>query len=345
MEELLLEQCNGTFENYLKLVVILFILSMNFEDPLLLRWIGEQYYNAKLDAELFVTMTKTLSATRKEINYLHSQLKSADPKMMIYDFNPLRKKPIVLENEIMYLPVPQFLFSAITKGFYHTLCDRIPKFREKFGKLVFEKYVQHVLRWKTPDYEIIPEFEYYIGRDRLDSPDCILVKDNNVILLEVKATAPSIQLSATDIENYENQMTKAYGVAISQCIKNEEHIRKGKLRHAKLPHQIDHFFYVVVTLEAFYAFERKIIEDAVAEKGCMLAKNKCYHLMDVATLEDIVENDTRSFFDYICERELEERVFSSFPGTDTNKKNPFRERRSVKYVSSIIDEIVGSMRK
>lgn len=346
MKKIISDRFDADFNDYVKLTTTLFSYSAHCNVSLSYNHILSTFKEILFGEEKVKNMLNHLSATREDICRNYELLKAADKRLMVYDFNPLRKMPIIYKDgdEELFLPIPQFLFSAITKGFYHTLCHEDRAFRDKFGKEVFEKYVQHVLAWKKSDFLVIPEFEYHVGRDRCDSPDIMLVRGNDIIMIEVKATAPTVQLGVADSEHYIKQLTKAYGLGIGQCVKKEEHLRNGYLTHNDLPTTIDTVYYVVITLEEFYMFHTKffdeqIKETVIREKNVVLPDDKFYHLMGVESLEYIIENDTRSFFDYVIDRETSGRAFSYLTSSDVNNKLAFGQLRSSKYFKDVMDEV------
>ncbi len=233
---------------------------------------------------------------------------------------------------------------ASLRSFYHWLCFSLGgQFRNKFGKMVFELYVKSVLEWNETDYNIIPEFEYkYLGNTVL-SPDFILIKDNELIFIEVKANAPSIKLKSTDFAEYYSQLYKAYGKGIIQCIKKEKHLRDGIMTHSEIPQNVNSIYFLIITLEEFRIpvsdFMRENIENMCLEEGVKLEKDKHFHLMGIQTLESILEEDSRSIFDFLRMREEKGRIYESYAWLDVEHSIPFESTRGVQRWKNMIDEL------
>lgn len=285
-----------------------------------------------------------LTMDRNTAIKIYQNNKNDDIRMRIYDYNPYSMKPVLVENDKVFLPVPLFLFKAITEGFYHWLCFSLDRqFRSEFGKLVFEPYVKSVLEWNNSDYNIVSEFEYAYQGNTVLSPDFILVKDNDLIFIEVKANAPSIKLKSTDLAEYYNQLFKAYGKGIIQCIKKEKHLRDGIMTHREIPQLINSVYYLIITLEEFRMpvsdFMRQNIENMCDEEGIKLEKNKHFHVMGVQTLESILEEDIRSIFDFLRAREEKGRIYESYAWLDVERSVPIESTRGIQLWKNIIDEL------
>jgi hypothetical protein len=252
-------------------------------------------------------------------------------------------KPIIKEKEIIYLPMPQLLYKAVTEGFFHWLCDQssIENFRIKFGKNTFEQYVNNILTWNS-SYKIIPEFKYNVGKNELKSPDFMLIKNNEVILVEVKSTTPSIKLRYTDVEEYSKQLEKAYGKALIQCLKKEKHIKSQSLYHEKLPDKINHVYFLIITLENFHIppseFMKKNIREIV-NREIKFSEDRDFHALGVEVLEELIEQDNRDIFQFLKQRENNGFTFKKFPSTEIKKEVSVDDTRVGKFYNSKYNEI------
>ncbi|MFW6026531.1 MAG: hypothetical protein ACOCRX_09330, partial [Candidatus Woesearchaeota archaeon] len=335
-----------SYENYIKLVLMIYTLSyispINLTYEKIINQIGE---NVLFSTQDLKNMLKHLLIEREKTTEVYNQFKSSDERMKIYNYNPLRMKPILKKEEIIYLPMPHLLFKAITEGFYHWLCSqgKQDRFRRKFGKHVFENYVHHILQWDDSNYTIIPEFEYYLGKNLVRSSDFMLVKNSDLVLVEVKSTTPSNKLKGVDIGEYLKQLEKAYGIAVIQCLKKEKQLRNGELSHKKIPKNIDKVYYLIITLENFHippsSFMRENIYNICLEEGVELPDDKDFHAMGVEVLEEILEQDNRDIFQFLEYREESKHTFETFPSTDINKDFPLEETKMYKFWKKKLDEI------
>jgi hypothetical protein len=165
-------------------------------------------------------------------------------------------------------------------------------------------------------------------------------------LVEVKGTVPKVDLRSTDIKVFKEQLNKAYGVGITQCAKKESDIRNGFLKHKKIPLIINQIHYLVIALEDFWILPTEFVIESIREyafsKGAVIPKSKTFHWMSINTLEDIIENDTRSIFDFLADRDTSNHTFSIAPCVDINSKREKSERRSFQYLSRLLDELNNS---
>jgi Holliday junction resolvase len=340
------ELFGSSFNEYVGFVTGLFLLSKNTVDHAMTveQIVRELGTGNRLTPEKVFEMLNLLSMDREMATAKYHELKTTDDRMIIYSYNPFTMKPLLIEENKVYLPIPQLLFQAITLGFYHMLCFTYKqKFRSDFGKYAYEDYIHHVFSWESNKYEIIREFEYNIGNEKYASPDFILVKGNEVVLVEIKATAPKIQLREADIQTYLDELKKAYCVAVVQCHKKENHIRKGYLKHEKLPVEISRFFYLVITLEEFYFMNserlRKQVKEYSEEEGHPLSDNQKYHTLGTVTLEQVIETDERDIFEFLRDRENEEKSYNDASWTTINPTNYDIKLRAVEYWGKEINNL------
>jgi len=331
------------FDSYVFICFLLFVLSENNSNLLTFDYLIQQLKGQKsFKSEEVIIMINQICATRENICENFFQLKSSDERMINFEFNSLKINPIIVAglNEF-FIPLPQLLFHAITQGFYHQLCDKYSdeQFRENFGKEIFELYVEHVISWGKADYDVIPEFFYNKGKR---SADFTLVRENDLILIEVKGTTPKTYLSSTDLKIFVDQLNKAYAVGVTQCAKKEVEIRNGTLNHSLFPKSIDKIHYLIITLEDFYFFPTpfvlKTIKEYALSKGATIDDRKTFHLMSINTLEHILEHDKRSLFDFLAYRDCVNHTFSVAPWIDVKPKEQNTEQRSRQYLNKIIDK-------
>jgi hypothetical protein len=112
-------------------------------------------------------------------------------------------------------------------------------------------------------------------------------------------------------------------VAVVQCYKKEIHIKEGYLNHEKLPAEISRFFHLVVTLEEFYFMNSERLRIQVKryseEEGHPLPDNQTYHTLGTVTLEQIIETDERDIFEFLRDREANEKSYNDVSWTTINK--------------------------
>lgn len=294
-------------------------------------------------------MVEHLTDTRSNIVTVYNKFKGTDEKLKPYFYNPLKMKPIIKYNNELYCPMPTLIFNAVTYGFYHWLCSEKDSFSQKFGENVFEDYINYILKnWGDSSYKIIPEFKYYINKEEFKSPDFILVsKDKDLIFIEAKATTPSIKLISSNRSEYMKQLEKAYGVALEQCIKKNNHIKKGYLIHNDLPDykNIDNIYYLIVTLERFHFPPSKhMLKNIIdiykkKEKELIIDINEEFHVVGVEGLENIIEFDNRNLFEYIEYRQNNDLTYREFFEVNINNDIKFQDTNRYMFSKGLFEEM------
>jgi hypothetical protein len=326
---------NYDYEDYITFASLICIYSNNCTETMKIHNLKSELLKFQtFDHEKVDHMLNQLSMSRENALKKYAEYKSDDKRMKIYDYNPLLMKPIIKDGDTIFLPIPMYLFKEITEGFYHMLCYQSEGFRQLFGKYAFEDYIEHIFALKGVKY--IREFPY--TKQNLLSPDFILIENNDIILVEVKANSPSIKLRYSNLETYKKELFKAHVKAIEQCIKKTEDIRNGKLIHPKLPREINRISYLVVTLEEYYFTDHKLITSMLKEKGLEL-NGINYHIMGTPTLEGILERDSRSIFKFCHDREDEQTVYNHFADTQIIENKSISETRSSKMWQGLLEEV------
>ncbi|PFX61594.1 hypothetical protein COL36_10295 [Bacillus wiedmannii] len=306
-----------SYDDYVTVASLLYVISSQSTEPLRKTKITEIIENiTSFTTEKIQTMLDVLSMTRELATTMYKKFRSIDERMRVYDYNPMLMKPIINDEEFVYLPIPLYLFSAITEGFYQMLCTKSQSFRADFGLYAYESYIEHVLEQSGHTY--IPEFEFKAKRQNWKSSDFMLVKGNDVILVEVKANAPSVNLRYTDEKTYKQQLQKAHVKAIESCIKKDKLIQSGELTHPLLPEKIGRISYLIVTLEDHYFNDHETVTAMLAEKDLQLHEAQ-YHTMCTATLESIIDSDERDIFAFCHECENKGITYTHYSQTQVQK--------------------------
>ncbi|MCY8958182.1 hypothetical protein [Bacillus atrophaeus] len=297
-----LEVFGYEYEDYLLFSWVLYIYSSRtweINKTNLKRTIAEVLHFSDRKIE---TLLNSFSITREEFIDLYRKFATTDSKMKVYDFNPLLMKPIVTDKDSDFLlPMPFTIFIAVTEGMFQQLCTvKGLSFKSDFGKHAYEDYIEHIL--KIHNYDYIKEFEYRFQKNNLRSPDLMLVKDDHVIFIELKARVPMISLRTTNYKKYKQELRISLGAALAQCFKKEKHLKSGFITHEKLPDKISKISHIAITLEEFNVADEFGLEEAIKNNGGELSNSR-YHVMSTGTLESILEEDPRDIFQYCMDRE------------------------------------------
>lgn len=279
-----------------------------------------------------IGMLNKLSMDRETAINAYNKYRNADDSLRIYDYNPYSLRPILQHDDKLFTPIPRLLVNAITEGFLSRIfVEKGNDFRRAFGEYTFFDYLNMILNEDKGIDEIIPEFVFYIGKQEYKSPDFILVKSEDIIILEAKATTPAVSLKTASMCEYLNQLEKAYAKAILQCIKKEQQIHKKYIVHDKLPEKIGRVYYLVVTLEDFRFPVNKFLRNKIVEycqsEGYCFSNDILFHAMSVQTLESIIEKDRRDLFSFLEEREVSKTVFETYPETSIENNIEIKDQK------------------
>lgn len=149
-------------------------------------------------------------------------IKETQPEMYV-------KCPIINSQESVrgyrscpyFIPAPNALFARMSLGLYHDLARKFDKgrgdnqFKVEYGK-AFEKYIGMLLKLFLTSYEVNPEIEFGTKGKKQASVDYLVMKNNALVLIEVKQS--SIHSSAKATGNIE-QMMRDFETSVIKAIK------------------------------------------------------------------------------------------------------------------------------
>ncbi len=175
-----------------------------------------------------------------------------------YSMNPLRMWPLVKVHiqgrDRIAAPIPPFFIHRFTEGLYYEIF-RDPDFSEAFGES-FQKYVGEVLGRANSDgtLRVLPEREYWIGKDRKDTVDWIVEDETAIMCVESKTKRLRLEakteIRTTELLERELQKLADFIVQIYKSIRDYRagHYPGFPFRPGKPA------FPVVLTLEEWYSF-------------------------------------------------------------------------------------------
>jgi hypothetical protein len=121
-----------------------------------------------------------------------------------YILNPFRQYPLVSQSmnkgEFLLAPIPTFLFRRFTDGIYYEI-NREDGFADAFGH-GFQTYVGDVIKRALAGTHlaVYPEKEYWVGKNRKDTADWIIVNHFAVLFVECKTKRLRLE-AKTDIQS------------------------------------------------------------------------------------------------------------------------------------------------
>ncbi|MCX4743934.1 NERD domain-containing protein [Kitasatospora sp. NBC_01287] len=201
----------------------------------------------------FATDTDAFRAAERDIAERVAKTPGAShPQLRRFTHNPLLTRPAVtgFGDAWLLCPVPQLVHrKAGPAGLYFTgFASHGQSFSIETGYL-FEQYVGRQLRLLA-DADVLPEITYLVGKkQKRESVDWIVVFDDLVLLVEVKACMPTENARlglAFGVEETIRKIGKAY----EQINRTEDLIANGRPAFAAVPKDRPRHG-IVVTLEPF----------------------------------------------------------------------------------------------
>jgi hypothetical protein len=194
-------------------------------------WIDKAICDNIFDKDKVQNFLKIVSCNyktfRKTAN--QNQFKTLNNKYILYEFNPLKKYPLIkIHPERWIAPNPELIIDRVTSGIYYDLLDNdSKKFTDKFGK-IFQHYIGDLLYSVYPEEKIKREQEYRHKRNTKQGPADWIVFDNScAIYIECKAIVPKLNFqslgSSKEIEEYSEKIANA----IEQVYKHVKIINSG----------------------------------------------------------------------------------------------------------------------
>ncbi|MER8188157.1 hypothetical protein [Kitasatospora sp. NPDC094015] len=191
-------------------------------------------------------------AERRTAERLKKTPGAGHPQMRRFTHNPLHARPAVtgLPGSWLLCPVPQLVPRKVSPaGIYFTGMDRHGTgFTLETGYL-FEQYIGRQLRL-LPDAAVLPEITYTVRKQKLESVDWIVVFDDLVLLVEVKAAMPTENAHLGLADGVEESVAKI-GRAYRQINKTESLIAGRHPAFAQIPTDRPRHG-IIVTLEPFH---------------------------------------------------------------------------------------------
>lgn len=177
-----------------------------------------------------------------------------------FGYNPLVGRPVVRIRNQLLVPVPLQVIRKISPvGLWYTGVDRWENaFADDVGNL-FEQYVGRVLR-TIPDAQVYPEVVY--DRDGAKrSVDWIVVWDNAVLLVEVKATRSTQSIRTGTAQGWIDLKARL-GKAYTQVAKTSDLINYGHPKFSHIPKDLPRIG-LILTMEPFPFVDSRLMRDLI----------------------------------------------------------------------------------
>jgi hypothetical protein len=182
-----------------------------------------------------------------------------------YSYSSLRTFPLVRMDyqgkDTILCPLLPLLLWRITNGLYYEICGA-EDFGTYFGKS-FQSYAGEVIVKSKMNTELdyLPEEQYYDGKNRKDTPDWIVFDKESALFVECKTKRMvyPAKVALSDEEPLRNEL-ETMADFILQVYKTIRDYRDNKYPAFKFDNE-RHLFPVILTLEDWYLFGGKLLED------------------------------------------------------------------------------------
>ena len=257
LDPLVVEFSNISREQYFRLAVALYGFFSERENSFL-QW-PIDLDELDIPSAAAFELLKNVAATVEE-NEAHSVASSALDINFSYRRSQLSKKPLIFvegnTTQGFICPIPRHLLHRLLDGLYFDLCDK-PEFGSHYGS-AFQEYILKSCRWiQREGLEVLPEEQYWVGRDRRDSLDILLSDESADVFVECKARRVS-ERSKVDLLTRQ-PIDSEMGKMIESLVKTYKNLNDGLSGHyahwspGDLP-----IYLVVVFLTDWYIFSREL---------------------------------------------------------------------------------------
>ncbi|MCB0190766.1 MAG: hypothetical protein KDJ65_02380 [Anaerolineae bacterium] len=217
----------------------------------------------------------------------------SDPEFVLYEFNPLKKFPLLqVHYDRWVAPNPALIIDRVTLGIYYDLLDAdSTQFTQSFGT-IFEEYVGDLLKSVYPETIVLREKVY--GQPQKRGPaDWVVIEGDTAILFECKSFIPNLNFvsisSQADIEQYARRVANA----IRQTHQHINEIQAGEPQLQEFTGSV--FKIVVLTVGRIQTvntvFFKQEIDTILAAKGISNLSYTVLSLQEFELLLSLVERD------------------------------------------------------
>lgn len=179
---------------------------------------------------------------------------------LFYNFNPLRRYPLLKLSNKVVCPIPVLLYWQITSGTYYTICTE-KDFDNDFG-IGFQEYIKLVLEKMNAENKFLIHPEEKYGVPEKSTADLIFEDDKAIVFIECK-TKRMVLGSKTSIDysvNHERDI-EILSLGLTQLYKTIEEYKVNNYPHLKYdPNK--NIYPMLITLEEWYVnYNETLIEE------------------------------------------------------------------------------------
>ena len=170
---------------------------------------------------------------------------------LFYTYNPINDKPFIIDNNILYCPIPLLAFWRFTSGLYYTIVSSENNFSEAFGNS-FQYYIGSVINkcCISEDFIVFPEERF--GTPEKRTTDWAITSSDSVLFIECKTKRMTVVSKASlDISDALRTDIRKLAEAITQTYNTYLDYQNDEYPTLKYNSTLD-FIPIVVTLEDWF---------------------------------------------------------------------------------------------
>lgn len=221
----------------------------------------------KVVEEIFVKyldIIDHIKITREEYKSKQSNKNDENYENAIYGFNYLHSFPFIEYSNLILLPLPYLVIDAVTDSLLTRATNDDDHLREIIGKEVAQSYIESIFHESNTYEEVIPETKYYIGKNKIYSPDIMIKDHDNFCFIDTKLSTPKLEIRKfnqkeinTTIERYAKYVIQIYH-RIKEFINGSYYpfSKKNKV-------DVENTFGIVAVLEEAYISRRQIYDEVI----------------------------------------------------------------------------------
>ena len=185
---------------------------------------------------------------------------------VIYGFNYLHPFPFIEFQDVYFLPLPYLIVDAVTDSLLTRVTYNNDSLREKIGKEVAQSYIESIFRETSRYEEVLPEIEYYVGKNKFDTPDVLIKKDNNFCLIDTKLSTPKLDIRNFNKQSIEKTISQ-YAKYTIQVYKRVKDFCDGLVYPflKKIEIDLNNVFGIVALLEDSFIMRQQIYDKVFRE--------------------------------------------------------------------------------
>lgn len=211
----------------------------------------------------FYVLMKELSLTREEFQKVQQEFNDKSTYGYFLSRNMLEENPFVKIGDKTYLPAAPFALTAVTNRMILRITAHDEKVRKLLGKHTMEGYVLSILK-QSNCYDVVhAERTYCVKGEQRLSPDAMIVKDGEALVIDCKLSQPPFALRCLKDDDAQ-KMASRYGEYVAQVYRR---IADLPIYEPTFVGEREKIFGLVVVFEDSFVARSRVYDLAYRELG------------------------------------------------------------------------------